>query len=148
MSFLSALRFAVLSFYSPDTYAQVRMNWQMKLNEALGLKIEGQDWGIENADPRRVNDFIAFFEGNITSDPWVPEALAELILQSAQEALEEDMLSNQDRKLLVAFFTKHRLKFPFAAKYWLGLNKTEWKIAQLLSESKGSVLIQNNEIER
>jgi hypothetical protein len=114
----------------------MRMNWQKKLNEALGLKIEGQDWGIENADPMRVHEFIAFFEGNIISDPWEPEALAELIFQSAQEAFEKNLLSLQDQRSLLSFYAKHRLKFQFTEKYWLSLNQSEWKIAQLLSYEK------------
>jgi hypothetical protein len=114
----------------------MRMNWQKKLNTALGLKIEGQDWGIENADPLRVNEFIAFFDSNSISDPWEPEALAELIFQSAQEAFEKDLLSVLDQRLLLSFYAKHRHKFPITENYWLSREKSEWRITQLLSNEK------------
>ncbi len=112
------------------------MNWQKKLNKSLGLNIEGQDWGIENSDPKRVKEFVAFFEKNKVSDPCEPEALAELIFQSAQEAFENHLLCIKDQRLLLAFYTKHRSKFPLAEEYWLSLNKSEWIITRLLTDQK------------
>jgi hypothetical protein len=57
-----------------------------ELSVRLGLGYESQDWGIVNADPYRLREFISFYE----SEPLVPSQrfeLGELILASANERL-------------------------------------------------------------
>ncbi|MDT4329300.1 hypothetical protein ACQE3E_07215 [Methylomonas sp. MED-D] len=110
------------------------MNWQRELNSLLGLRSEGQDWGIENSDPSRVIELIEFFEQHVSSHPWEPEALAELIIQSAQEGLESGSLTEEEKVKFKSFFAEHRHFFPVTSSYWLGLNEFEWQIVRLLRE--------------
>jgi hypothetical protein len=111
------------------------MSWQRKLNTALNLQSDGQDWGIENSDPNRVMDFLAFYESHKPAHSCECEALADLILQSSQEAIEARHLSDEQQKSVVSFFTKYRAEFPLAAAHWLSLNQTEWAISELLNHA-------------
>ena len=111
------------------------MSWATRLNAALDLHSEGQDWGIENADANRVMEFIAFYEQHAPVQPWDLEALAELILQSTQEALEAHILSNEQQAAVSTFFAKNRAAFPHTAQYWLSLNPSEWASAHLIRQA-------------
>ena len=37
------------------------------MSEQLGLSFETQDWGIINASPHRINEFIEYFNSNNTN---------------------------------------------------------------------------------
>lgn len=56
------------------------------LSRSLGLPYEPQDWGIINADGRRLSEFISYYESNPLSSVQKFE-LAGLIMASANECL-------------------------------------------------------------
>ncbi|MGZ4881776.1 MAG: hypothetical protein ACXV7G_12055 [Halobacteriota archaeon] len=105
-----------------------------RISKLLGLRETGQDWGIENADSIRLAEFIEFYESN-TLAAWESESLAELILQSAEEALEKDDLTPALRSTVVSFLKKRHGEFPKQWSYWSGLNAGEWQVVQLLREA-------------
>jgi hypothetical protein len=109
-----------------------------EIAESLGLESGCQDWGIENADGHRVSEFIAFYEGIFPLAQPQAEAMADLVLQSAQEAIDSGLLSEELLLQVVGFFAKHSHEFPVAAGYWLSLNEAEWPIAQLLHKAGAS----------
>ncbi|MGH8895250.1 MAG: hypothetical protein ACRDWY_18385, partial [Actinomycetes bacterium] len=49
-----------------------------RLDDALGLAWAEEDWGILNADPARVEEFIAFFEQNY-DEHWSVQTVAEFV---------------------------------------------------------------------
>ena len=110
------------------------MTWINKLTKKLNLKPFEQDWGICNANPSRLDEFIEFYLTNNPLHPWEPEALAELIFQSAEEAWNEGMLKTYQIKNIQHFFTTHCNDFPITAEYWLELKKTEWYIPRILNK--------------
>lgn len=104
----------------------------------LGLESSSQDWGIENADGNRVSEFITFYEENVPLTQPQAEAMADLVLQSAQEAIDSGLFSDELLFQVAGFFTRRNSEFPVAAGYWLALNQTEWPIAQLLHKAGAS----------
>jgi hypothetical protein len=62
------------------------------LQEVLGLDSATEDWGIVNADPSRVTEFVSFFEQRYNTH-WSPGTVAEfvdLVLESACSAARAD----------------------------------------------------------
>lgn len=58
-----------------------------RLCESLHLQYEPQDWGIINADPQRLSEFIRYYEVTPSLATSQRFELAELILASANEYL-------------------------------------------------------------
>jgi len=87
------------------------------LCQALGLLYEPQDWGIINADERRVSEFIAFYEANPLSETQRFE-LGELILASANECL---VGSESPPEALLPFLIRNRHALGTQLEYWLNL---------------------------
>jgi hypothetical protein len=99
---------------------------------ALNLPEEGQDWGIEHSDPRRVEEFLSFAETYRPKNHWESEALAELIMQSAEEAFELGILGGALQHRIISFVEAHGHLFPGTLDYWRSLPPQEWRIAGLL----------------
>ena len=106
-----------------------------RLSRLLGLKSGGQDWGIENADPARVAEFIEFYENSTREHPHEPEYLAEIILASAQEALDAGRLTNEARARLVRFIRNRRKEFPLEMQHWIRKQEHEWSLVSVIKES-------------
>lgn len=92
----------------------------VRLSAALGLRCEMQDWGIINADPKRIEEFIEFAQSapTLTSGDYCD--LGELILASANELLVSDpeaSLRNVD-----AFIGAHLTEIGSVVEYWRSLN--------------------------
>jgi hypothetical protein len=88
-----------------------------QLCQSLGLLYEPQDWGIINADERRLSEFIAYYEANPLSVTQRFE-LGELILASANERL----LRNESLpEALLAFLARHRSELSTQLEYWRNL---------------------------
>ena len=109
-------------------------NWIQKLSKDLSLIEHSQDWGICNADSARIDEFLTYYEKNKKEHDWEPEALAELIYQSAEEASgrkkEDEELKEKIRK-----FTKdHFQEFPMTFDYWKALEPEDWNIPVILNE--------------
>ncbi len=99
--------------------------WVRKLSTALGLVENDQDWGICNADPSRVLEFIQFYKNNSVDDPWEPEALSELIFQSMNDAMEESRDDDELHDQFCAFIKTHASEFPKTLRYWISLSENE-----------------------
>ena len=114
----------------------MQTDWTQKLSVALRLQPERQDWGICNSDARRLDEFIRFYEANVVDDPWEREALAELIAQSANEAIIDGLMSEQLEMRLVQFFRSRHGEFPQSWEYWTGLRgNPEFPIAALIQRA-------------
>ena len=109
-------------------------SWSHKLSGALCLSYEGQDWGIVNADPDRIEEFVAFCEANAVDHPWEPEALAELVFASADLAAGERDLADAERWVILRFVADHGNEFPDMLGYWRSLPASEFPVAVLVRE--------------
>ena len=109
-------------------------SWPRKLSDALGLRPEGQDWGIENADPDRIGAFVAFYEANVPDHPWEPEALAELVFASADEAITARDLAAPERAVVVQLVAEHGAEFPVTLSYWEALPPDAFPASDLVRE--------------
>jgi hypothetical protein len=111
------------------------------LAEVLRLPVHGleQDWGIELADPERVDEFIAFFEEHRSVDwtRWTVEEYVDLVLQSAHEALEAKPTARIPG--LRNFVARVIRLSPERAQYWADWRdeEGEWPISDLIRELAG-----------
>ena len=111
----------------------MKPSWIKKLSDALDLDSSfEQDWGICNSSPKRISEFILFYETNKIDHPYEPEALAELIFQSVNDHLEEASLEEQTLEMLGNFVQQHSSNFPTTFEYWLSLEGKEWPISETL----------------
>ncbi len=106
-----------------------------ELCSKLGLSLESQDWGIINADPNRLREFISFYQ----SESMMPSQrfeLGELILASANERLLAGTArENEDMRMFIDFVRNHWREQEAHFAYWLGLNPDdEFPIAALLKQ--------------
>ena len=108
--------------------------WIDKLSAALDLLPWEQDWGIANSDPQRIAEFVGFYHLNVVEHPWEPEALAELILASADDALVGPGLGQSERLLVLDFVREHGQEFPLTLNYWVGLPEREFPASTLVRE--------------
>lgn len=81
----------------------------------------------------RLEEFILFYEGHVVDHPWEREDLAELIAQSANDAIVNGSLSEGLRDRVIQFFHDRHCEFPYQWKYWTELAENpEFPIAALL----------------
>lgn len=113
---------------------ELTSEWITRLSEALGLQDLPQDWGTCNADPGRLLEFIDFFERHQAEDPEEPEALAELIIASFNDALVDEIASEVDVVALKAFITLNRESFPEQFAYWSELDDEDFPVGQILRD--------------
>lgn len=112
--------------------------WIEKLSSALGLEPFEQDWGICNADPRRLSEFIRFFQTNTVDDPWEPEALAELIFESMNDALDGPSVAAELEEQFRAFVRNNSCTFPQTLGYWRTLvGNDEFSASRLIDDALG-----------
>ena len=104
----------------------MRPTWPEKLTTALHLQDFEQDWGICNADASRLNEFLDFYES---------KALAELILESTNDAISDGVLRRDDRDRVVRFLRAHANDFPHQREYWLGLSDEDFPVVALFREA-------------
>ncbi|WP_421774781.1 hypothetical protein [Gracilimonas sp.] len=108
-----------------------------KFSDELGFdfKVSQLDWGIENADPERVLEFISYYESLEGLTENESGNLAQLIFQSAEEYLQEN--DDEDVKIKVLNFVKeHNSEFPLEFGYWKNLDIKDWTISRLINKSK------------
>ena len=88
------------------------------LSKALGLAFEDQDWGIINADPDRIDEFIRYFKHERGCTQRFE--LGGLILASANEAL----VNERPGRLrdLMSFLADWHTEFQAHFDYWRGLD--------------------------
>lgn len=114
-------------------------NLLRQLSEQLGVEYEPQDWGIANANPDRLEEFITYFRSQKLL-PTQQFEMAELILASANERL----LSGDEviPKELLALSDEFPAAFEQHIGYWTALaDKLEFPLAIALrfagSENRG-----------
>jgi hypothetical protein len=90
-----------------------------RLCESLGLQYEAQDWGIVNADGRRLSEFISYYEGNRGLSATQKFELGGLILASANEHLLNARESMPEA--LHSFLVQNRTAFEPQVEYWQSL---------------------------
>jgi len=93
------------------------------LCESLGLQFERQDWGIVNADRKRVSEFIRYYEANPGLSATQKYELGELILASANE----HFLNGEEPAPpeLCLFLLRNRSVLESQLEYWMNLEETE-----------------------
>jgi hypothetical protein len=90
-----------------------------QLSQSLGLEYEQQDWGILNADGRRLSEFIAYYQANPGLSATQKYELGGLILASANELLLRAGSSLPEE--FGAFLTDNRPAFEASVEYWQSL---------------------------
>jgi hypothetical protein len=113
-------------------------DWLERLSTQLSLIPFSQDWGICNADASRLEEFLDFYDSHIAEDPYELEALAELIFQSAEEAIAAGGLESIDVGRLASFIRKNQSGFPMTLEYWSDLEEDDWQIPGLIREAQGA----------
>lgn len=114
--------------------SDMQNDWLEKLSSDLNLERHSQDWGICNADTQRIDEFLSYYESNQKIHDWEPEALAELIYQSAEEALEENREDEELKEKIRRFTRGHFQEFPMTFNYWKALEPDDWCIPVILNE--------------
>ena len=94
------------------------------LSKRLGVAYCSQDWGIANAEPSRLLEFIEFYERESLDDT-LKYQLMELIIASANEALIDGSLLSSTLGPFEEFIGKHRQDAPTQMEYWSGLPNTD-----------------------
>lgn len=104
-----------------------------RLSQLYNLSPFEQDWGICNADSARVGEFIRFFLSHEAVDPWEWEELADLVFESANDAIREGLLTDEQEMQIVSIVTEHKDKFPNQLEYWLAFgNESEYPVKKLI----------------
>jgi hypothetical protein len=109
----------------------------LDLCRTLGLLYESQDWGIANADPDRVVEFIVFYEGATYLSPTQQHEMGELIIASMNDDLEEGFVDPTVRDKFVDFVAARRSEFQVVVNYWASLAAKDFPVAALLKIAEG-----------
>ena len=105
-----------------------------RLSKALSLNYQPQDWGIINADPRRILEFIRGAEvaGLSVAQQY---AMAELVLASVNEQLLKSRLSTSEEQAFKVFLRSTLNGLSSQIRYWSNLrNSEEFPISAYLNE--------------
>ena len=120
----------------------MKPNWIEHISNQLGLIPYPQDWGIANADASRLEEFLDFYAAHIPEDPFELEDLAELILQSAEDATNSGKLEPAMRVRLIKFIADHGQDFPDTLEYWSELEEDDWLVPEMIREAQSSEISQ------
>jgi len=115
------------------------MNKVERIAQALGLPDSGQDWGIEHSDSSRLLEFVEFAEALQPKNSWEMEAMAELVLQSAEEAMESGSMTEAVRQRVVGFLHVHGGAFPLALAHWSAFDHSDGWLSKSLLRAAGHV---------
>jgi hypothetical protein len=116
----------------------MNLNWLERLSTQLSLFPHSQDWGICNADANRLEEFLDFYGSHIPEDPYELELLAELILQSAEDAMVAGKIEIPLRLRLIKFIADHGQDFPDTLEYWSELEEDDWFLPVLIHEAQSA----------
>lgn len=97
----------------------------------LNLAYEPQDWGIINADPNRVKEFISFYN-DLNYQDSIKYELFELIIASFNDLILEKKNEEVENNLFLNFI-KNNLSLPFIniLDYWSKIcNNDEFPVAK------------------
>jgi len=96
-----------------------------RLSNLYNLFLFPQDWGICNADSNRVGEFINIFLNHKEENPWEWEELADLVFESANEAILNNKLAIEDEQGIISLVSEHKNKFPKQLDYWIDIGDTD-----------------------
>ena len=103
------------------------------LSQRLGLRFESQDWGIVNADPKRLTEFISFHASQDLAPTQCFE-LGELILASANERrLDGSTTEDEAIDMFIEFIQEYWTEQQTHIAYWSSLSSSdEFPVAEVL----------------
>ena len=101
------------------------MYWEDKLASDLNLIVTEQDFGIINANGKRLLEFLDYFLSNQEIDSWGWEELLNLILESANEAILEKYITNYELETIKNILLNYSSKFPTQLEYWSQFDNAE-----------------------
>lgn len=105
-----------------------------QLSEQLNLPFESQDWGIINADPHRLDEFVEFYEISALA-PTQKFEMGELIIASANEALLGGIRIPDSLGPFLRFVERYRKELSVHLDYWLSLaDHGEYPVVELLRQ--------------
>jgi hypothetical protein len=96
-----------------------------QLSKSLNLEFFPQDWGIINADPKRVEEFINYYKNNQSLYSNQKFVIQELIIASFNEAMDEGIVSEAMETKFVNFLISNKQDLEFHLKYWSSLEDSE-----------------------
>ncbi len=109
----------------------------LRLSKVLRLKDDfTQDWGICNADATRVLEFIEFYGNHIVVHPYESEILAELILESFNDLLLDEGITEKHKVAMHTFIEVNHASFPIAMEYWGCLDTETYPVSKYVRTIK------------
>ena len=117
-------------------------DWHLLVSQDLGIE-PSPDWGIINADPLRIAEFILYSKSK-NLPKFIEYIFVELIIASMDRAIAEDI--PLDRNTVIEFnrYIENILfdeSFYPQVSYWLGLNPSEFPVGAYLLKLAGDRLI-------
>jgi hypothetical protein len=110
--------------------------WTARLSEQLSVEPHDEDWGLLNGDPERLEEFLNFYDSHVPDDLGEFEDLAELILQSAEEAFDTEPPISRELMVRVALFVqRNHLLFPAAIEVYAGPYSLDGDIETLVQHA-------------
>ncbi len=109
------------------------MNFK-EVNKILRLT-DTSDWGIINADAKRVNEFIEFLDRNSTLDKSTKFEFVELIIASMNEAILQKLDTADVRSNFLEYIKRIESDNYYSSSigYWKSLNSNEdFPVSKLL----------------
>lgn len=91
------------------------------------MNFETQDWGIINASPYRVKEFIKYFNTNKSLPETIKYQLFELIIASLNEAILKNTMTKEQEALFKELIQEHSKNPTFKPilNYWKKITNTE-----------------------
>ena len=116
------------------------------MSTELSLQFEPQDWGIFNADPNRLEEFLSFYENNHSLHLTQKYHLCELIIASFNEAMIEKRAPQKVLNKFIRFVSSIKKVHSAQIQYWSSLEASdEFPVAQVLLNVCGMQLNQISE---
>ena len=109
------------------------------ISNDLQLNFEQQDWGIINASPERIHEFMEYYNNNVNLPNTIKYQLLELIIASFNEALVKNMVNENQKIAFKEFIKKNASNSHFRPilNYWKKIaNISEFPVGHLLKQIK------------
>ncbi|KUJ60743.1 hypothetical protein AR687_17115 [Flavobacteriaceae bacterium CRH] len=101
----------------------VKIKYKMMeiISNELLLSFETQDWGIINADSKRVKEFIIYWNDKIVVDASVRIEFFELIIASYNDALLDCIIKEKEKSLFINFLSENikNTDYRLIIDYWI-----------------------------
>ena len=114
-----------------------KTNLLKSVSEELNLSFETQDWGIINANPHRIEEFIGYFAQHDYLPKEVKYPFFDLIVASFNDAILESLVNKENESLFKEFIKKHSIDelYKPILDYWKRItNEEEFPVGKLLKK--------------